>query len=248
MYTNYLKHHGIKGQRWYQRLYQNEDGSLTPLGRIHYGVGKRKNKTPTITRINKQQHGKQTERLSDKDLAERREKILMEGKNKALKTGDISFASKYPDLFTNAEIDAVLQRYKKKVELASYNKSVADAKKFKVKKVMDAIGEYSTSAVKAINGVRGAWKELSNIQAVLEGKDPDSIFNLVSETIDKTKNTKTVYSKNKKGQENRTISYIDEEAAKKEKEGNRKKGLTDAQWQAIEKLVDAVEDGRLNVD
>ena len=28
-----LMHHGIKGQRWGIRRYQNKDGSLTPAGR-----------------------------------------------------------------------------------------------------------------------------------------------------------------------------------------------------------------------
>lgn len=32
----YLIHHGIKGQRWGVRRYQNENGSLTPKGRKHY--------------------------------------------------------------------------------------------------------------------------------------------------------------------------------------------------------------------
>lgn len=34
-----LYHHGIEGQRWGVRRFQNEDGSLTPLGREHYDVG-----------------------------------------------------------------------------------------------------------------------------------------------------------------------------------------------------------------
>lgn len=36
---DYLEHHGIKGMKWGQRRWQNEDGSLTAAGREHYGVG-----------------------------------------------------------------------------------------------------------------------------------------------------------------------------------------------------------------
>ncbi len=38
-YKEELCHHGIKGQQWGVRRYQYENGSLTPEGRIHYGVG-----------------------------------------------------------------------------------------------------------------------------------------------------------------------------------------------------------------
>ena len=34
---DYLKHHGIPGQKWGERRYQNEDGSLTEEGRRRYG-------------------------------------------------------------------------------------------------------------------------------------------------------------------------------------------------------------------
>ena len=43
METDVLVHHGIKGMKWYQRRYQNKDGSLTPQGKIRYG----KNASPT---------------------------------------------------------------------------------------------------------------------------------------------------------------------------------------------------------
>lgn len=34
--TDYLAHHGILGQKWGVRRYQNEDGSLTPAGKSRY--------------------------------------------------------------------------------------------------------------------------------------------------------------------------------------------------------------------
>ena len=36
---NYLSHHGIKGQKWGVRRYQNYDGSLTNLGRSRRTIG-----------------------------------------------------------------------------------------------------------------------------------------------------------------------------------------------------------------
>lgn len=38
-YSIKLQHSGTLGMKWGQRLYQNKDGSLTPLGRVHYGIG-----------------------------------------------------------------------------------------------------------------------------------------------------------------------------------------------------------------
>ena len=36
MENNYLYHHGILGQKWGVRRFQNEDGSLTPQGKRRY--------------------------------------------------------------------------------------------------------------------------------------------------------------------------------------------------------------------
>ena len=44
---NELKHHGVKGQRWGFRRYQNKDGSLTPAGRKR--ADKLKNKYLEVT-------------------------------------------------------------------------------------------------------------------------------------------------------------------------------------------------------
>ena len=36
MRSDELYHHGVKGQKWGVRRYQNEDGSLTPAGKVRY--------------------------------------------------------------------------------------------------------------------------------------------------------------------------------------------------------------------
>ena len=43
-YPNELYHHGIKGQKWGVRRYQNPDGSLTTAGKAHYASSKHASK------------------------------------------------------------------------------------------------------------------------------------------------------------------------------------------------------------
>ena len=43
-----LYHYGVPGQKHGNRRYQYEDGSLTPEGKIHYGVGDGKKKTSVL--------------------------------------------------------------------------------------------------------------------------------------------------------------------------------------------------------
>lgn len=35
-----IRHSGVIGMKWGERRYQNEDGTLTPLGKLHYGSGR----------------------------------------------------------------------------------------------------------------------------------------------------------------------------------------------------------------
>ncbi len=39
MYNTCLYHHGIKGQKWGVRRFQNEDGTWTEAGKKRYGSG-----------------------------------------------------------------------------------------------------------------------------------------------------------------------------------------------------------------
>jgi hypothetical protein len=84
---NYLAHYGVKGQRWGIRKYQNEDGSLTQLGKEHYSVGSGGNE-----KFDKsyRKETKKFQKLSDKadiDVQKEQAKIHDERAKKAAKIG-----------------------------------------------------------------------------------------------------------------------------------------------------------------
>lgn len=74
--TVYLAHHGIKGQKWGIRRFQNKDGSLTAEGRkrhskpisdVFFGSKKRKDKNVEDSKKTKKDKKKQEQELMDYD-------------------------------------------------------------------------------------------------------------------------------------------------------------------------------------
>ena len=76
-----LYHWGIFGQKWGRRRWQYEDGSLTPEGRIHYGVGPARARAETPqTRATVNDPHYYTKDMSDEELRRVLERLDMEKK------------------------------------------------------------------------------------------------------------------------------------------------------------------------
>lgn len=87
LHPDELAHHGTKGMKWGRRLYQNKDGTLTPLGKKHYNkeVAKIKAETEKIKAAEKvAENKKKTQAKFDKLDAKKQE---LEERKKALKDG-----------------------------------------------------------------------------------------------------------------------------------------------------------------
>ena len=90
-YRNYLMHHGILGQKWGVRRYQNADGSLTSKGQKRYSRQERKalKKQAKIEAYNKRVAQERAldekiKKMSDKELRDSINRINMERTYKSM--------------------------------------------------------------------------------------------------------------------------------------------------------------------
>ena len=80
---NNLQHHGIPGQRWGVRRFQNKDGSLTKAGKARASQN-------SDVKNERKEASKNRRTLSDADLKKRIERMELERKMKDLTEKDVS--------------------------------------------------------------------------------------------------------------------------------------------------------------
>lgn len=71
MYEDYLMHHGIKGQKWGVRRFQNKDGTRTPLGRKRERENNKIDHDKLVKSTNAKELYKNRDQLSDRELQDR---------------------------------------------------------------------------------------------------------------------------------------------------------------------------------
>lgn len=182
-----ITHHGAKGQRWGIRRFQNLDGSLTPEGRLRYGVGK--GRDGGMSKIGKVKY--KADKVRDKiqtykKIKKRKEALKKARETKARKKQEAIAAEKKRqeleqqlnarkreiskdaitlnnniqearDLFTNEEFSNIRNRLNEESLVAD----LAIKKREETKKKIDTIVNYSRTAINVIEQAE-KWYGLYN--------------------------------------------------------------------------------------
>lgn len=143
MANDYLYHYGVKGQKWYRRLYQNPDGSLTTLGRLRrrQGSGKDSHKEGSS--------GKTDGTTSHEETTE-------EKRSRLLKSTDAKELYKNRSLLSTAEIDERIKRIDTEAKLKS---KIAEDNK---KTGLDYMNEKMDKTRETVTKVTNLYKSLDD--------------------------------------------------------------------------------------
>ena len=175
MYYAVIAHHGVKGQEWGKRKYQYEDGSLTPLGKQHYGVGdgdgrsndgnNKKASNKNNTSQNQNNNGPTPEELAAQEQARKaakRKKILIAAGVTAAAIAGIVLAKKYHDAkIQNEELQLQAKEGESKLNsLLTENEGLRTAKLDSDTKFSDMSGKFD-ALTKDHNKLKGDYDNLN---------------------------------------------------------------------------------------
>ena len=204
MYETYLAHHGILGQKWGIRRFQNKDGSLTNAGAKRYGgKGKDPRHKPTTARKLAKQRAANLEKARQAKTAK---KEFEEEKKKALETGSAADVLKYRGKLSNQELQNAFNRINLEQQLSSMAQKDVKSGWDKMDSLMNKVGkvtDYSNKAISMYNVIAKVNNSFSdNKMRLIDGgggekKDPDKKKKekMVSEYVSKYGNQKQVLAK-----------------------------------------------------
>lgn len=105
MKVKIVSHSGVPGMKWGVRRYQNEDGSLTPLGREHYGIG-------DLSIVNRDVDASKANKTAVK-MRKKYYNSINKAKKSELKTIEKEAKAKYGDEDSKSKTDYILREQAK---------------------------------------------------------------------------------------------------------------------------------------
>lgn len=139
----YLAHHGIKGQKWGVRRYQNPDGSLTAEGRKRNGLSPEKKKSGVKKMIENAQ--KKTEAKKQATEAERHENLKKHVRNHP------ASIYKFRDEFSDKEINDLVTKIQSDRKLKDIRDEEIQRGWARVNKMASNLGTLSNLTTNGIN-------------------------------------------------------------------------------------------------
>lgn len=175
VYPDELMHHQVKGGKWGVRRWQYPDGSLTPEGRIHYGVGPARSEsaekaaerqaTEDIYRIRElrsdlEKKGKESKEL--RKAANRRRRLFESRKKYAEEMNEANRkANEAAEAYNKADVDLFNARDEARDRYAKYQ-AMAD----EVRETLDALAgrtDITMQTIKDEEELEARWDALTDI-------------------------------------------------------------------------------------
>lgn len=147
MMTNELYHHGIKGQKWGVRRYQNLDRSLTPAGKERYGRGTGDKIKSAVTAVGR------TVGNAGKAVGRG---IGNAGKTVGSKISE-SYKKRHPEKMSDAELKAYAARLQMEKQVKQLKNDLTPKKQHKIRTRIAGIMDKGIDKI-----TNRAWDELAN--------------------------------------------------------------------------------------
>lgn len=192
-------HYGVLGQKWGTRRYQNPDGSLTPEGREHYGLGITNGEVQKYSG----KHAKLEYRKESKKLRRALEKQVNINKNQNERQNGRFFYSRKDYRDTSADIENEYKAGRKAITeylTAKYGEKTAKAVKREttigaaaVGTALTAVAAYSTADYLIKDNHRwkagmAEFKKQRDAESYNRNKDAEADFNRFAENDEKRYN------------------------------------------------------------
>ena len=243
---DYISHHGILGQKWGIRRFQNPDGTRTAAGKARYNEGSDKPSNPIKAvgdAIKKHKTDKQRKAALEKarqakatKAAEAKSAEEREAdRKKALESGDYKQIQKYANESSTAELKSAMERAN---TLNSLNQKVSETtpKEKDIWSTIDDVANKVGSATNAFNKGKDAWNAFA--KAANTFLDEDSMLPEIGTNFaeQKEKKRKDATEKERKAKVEELEKSLDPEKIIKNQELFTQKELSTA-WARYDAVV-----------